>query len=112
MHACTLSYFGRVQLYGLQLARLLGPWDSLGKSSRVGCHALLQWIFPTQGLHPCLLHLTCIGRRVLYHQCHLGNKTSTAKLQLTMKCCIRSSYGWEQDNNVHCLICILRSKLL
>ena len=29
--------------------------------------ALLQGIFLTQGLSPCLLHLTCIGRRVLYH---------------------------------------------
>ena len=25
------------------------PWDSLGKDTRVGCHALLQGIFPTQG---------------------------------------------------------------
>ena len=28
--------------------------DSLGKNARVGCHALLQGIFPTQGLK---LHL-------------------------------------------------------
>ena len=27
---------------------LLCPWDSPGKSTRVGCHALLQGIFPTQ----------------------------------------------------------------
>ena len=32
-------------------------WDSLGKNTRVGCHALLHGIFPTQGLHPCLLCL-------------------------------------------------------
>jgi len=38
-----------LQLYGLQPARLLCPWDSLGKSTRVGCHALLQGTFPTQG---------------------------------------------------------------
>ena len=39
--------------------RLLCPWDSLGKSTGVGCHFLLQGIFPTQGLNPgllCLLH--------------------------------------------------------
>ena len=23
----------------------------------MACHALLQWIFPTQGSNPCLLHL-------------------------------------------------------
>ena len=30
--------------------RLLCPWDSLGKNTRVGCHFLLQEIFLTQGL--------------------------------------------------------------
>ena len=33
--------------------------DSLGKNTGVACHALLQGIFPTQGLKPrllCLLH--------------------------------------------------------
>ena len=37
-----------VQPHGLQPARLLCPWDSLGKSTRVGCHALPQGIFLTQ----------------------------------------------------------------
>ena len=32
------------------------PWDSPGKNTGVGCHALLQGIFLTQGLNPCLLH--------------------------------------------------------
>ena len=31
-------------------------WDSSGKNAGVGCHALLQGIFLTQGLKPCLLH--------------------------------------------------------
>ena len=30
--------------------------DSLGKNTRVGCHALLQGIFPTQGSNPGLSH--------------------------------------------------------
>ena len=30
--------------------------DSPGKNTGVGCHALLQGIFPTQGLNPHLLH--------------------------------------------------------
>ena len=48
-----------LQPYGWQPARLLCPWDSPGKNTGVGCHALLQEIFPTQGLNPsllCLLH--------------------------------------------------------
>ena len=31
--------------------------DSPGKNTGVGCHALLQGIFPTQGMNPCLLCL-------------------------------------------------------
>ena len=40
-------------------ARLLCPWDSSGKNTGVGCYALFQEIFPTQGSNPhllCLLH--------------------------------------------------------
>jgi len=37
--------------------RLLWPWDSPGKNTGVGCHFLLQGIFPTQGSNPHLLHL-------------------------------------------------------
>ena len=42
--------------------RLLCPWDSPGKNTGVGCHTLLQGIFLTQGLNPCLLHC----RQILY----------------------------------------------
>ena len=37
-------------------ARLLCPWDSPGKSTGVGCHFLLQGIFPTQESNPGLLY--------------------------------------------------------
>ena len=46
-----------VQPCGLQAARLLCPWDSSGKNTGMGCHALLRRIFPTQGLNLHLLHL-------------------------------------------------------
>ena len=36
-------------------AKLLCPRDSPGKNIGVGCHALLQGIFQTQVLNPCLL---------------------------------------------------------
>ena len=42
--------------HGLQPARLLCPWDSPCKNTGVGCHFLLQGIFPTQGSNPHLLH--------------------------------------------------------
>ena len=46
--------------------RLLCPWDFPGKNTGVGCLALLQGIFPTQGLN---LHLLCLlhWQQVLYH---------------------------------------------
>ena len=41
--------------HGLQLTRLLCPWNFPGENTGVSCHFLLQRIFPTQGLNPCLL---------------------------------------------------------
>ena len=41
-----------------------------GKNIRVGCHSLLQGIFPTQGLNLGLLHC----RQILYHLTHQGSK--------------------------------------
>ena len=38
-------------------SRLFCPWDSPGKNTGVGCHFLLQGIFPTQGSKLRLLHL-------------------------------------------------------
>ena len=35
--------------HGLWPTRFLRPWDFPGKSTGVGCHFLLQGIFPTQG---------------------------------------------------------------
>ena len=43
--------------------------DSPGENTRVGCHALLQGIFPTQELNPGLPH----SRRILYHSSHQGH---------------------------------------
>ena len=40
--------------------------DYPGKNTGVGCHAILQGIFPTQGLEPGLLHC----RRILYCLSH------------------------------------------
>ena len=43
--------------------------DSPGKNTKVGCHTLLQGIFPTQGSNPGLLHY----RHILYHLSHQGS---------------------------------------
>ena len=43
--------------------------DSPGKNTGVGCHALLQGIFPTQGLNPDLPHC----RQILYCLSYQGS---------------------------------------
>ena len=56
-----------LQPHGLQYARLLCPWNSPGKNTRVSCCSLLQEIFPIQGSNPCLLHfwqiLSCLSQQ-------------------------------------------------
>ena len=55
VHVCLVtSLTNSLQSYQLWPVRLLCPWDSSGKNTGVGCHALLQGIFLTQGLN---LHL-------------------------------------------------------
>ena len=57
-HACyVISVMSdSLQPCGSQPTRLLCPWDSPGKNTGMGCHALLQGIFWTQGSNPSLLH--------------------------------------------------------
>ena len=55
--------------HGLQPARLLHPWDFLGKNMGVDCYFLLQGIFLTQGLNPGLPHC----RQTLYYLSHRGS---------------------------------------
>ena len=43
--------------FGLWPTRLFCPCDFQGKNTAVGCHSLLQRIFPTHGLNPCFLRL-------------------------------------------------------
>ena len=43
--------------------------DSQGNNTSLGCHALLQGIFPTQGSNPDLPH----SRQILYGLSHQGN---------------------------------------
>ena len=68
VHVCQVASIvsNSVRPYGLWPTRLLCPRNSPGKNTGVGCHALLQGIFPTQGRDPrllCLLHCW----QVLYH---------------------------------------------
>ena len=54
---------------------------SPSKNTGAGCHALLQGIFPTQGLNPHLLH----WRQILYPLSHLGSPTKCIFLILILE---------------------------
>ena len=54
--------------------KLLRPWDFQGKSTGVGCHFLLQGIFPTQGSNPGL----SLCRQMLYRLSHPGGSDAKA----------------------------------
>ena len=55
--------------YLVKPSRLFCPWNSQGKNTGVGCHFLLQRIFPTQVLNMGLLHY----QHILYCLSHQGN---------------------------------------
>ena len=56
-HMCVCSVVSdSLQPYRLNPAKLLCPWDFLGKNTGVSCHFLLQGIFPPQESNLHLLH--------------------------------------------------------
>ena len=73
----------------MQPARLLCPWDSLGKYTLMGCHFLLERIFPTQELNPGFL--PC--RQILYSVSHKGSPQIPLGQANNAKCDI--GYGYK-----------------
>ena len=57
--------------------------NSPGKNAGVGCHALLQWIFLTQGLNPGLPHC----RQILYHLSHQRSSAAAAAAAKSLQSC-------------------------
>ena len=92
----SLSRVHSLRPLGLQPARLLGPWDSPGKDTGVGCHALLQGSFPTQGSNPGLLHC----RWILYQLSHKG---SPRKLEWVAYAFSRGSSQPRNRTTVSCI---------
>ena len=72
LHMVKCQLLSHVQLVVTpwQPTRFFCPWDFPGKNNEVSCHFLLQGIFPTPGLSSPPSLVFCIGRHVLYHQCH------------------------------------------
>ena len=80
LHGMSILTLKKVKVKSLSHARLFATpwivactkllclWDFQGKSTGVGCHFLLQGIFPTQGSNPGLSHC----RQTLYCLSHQG----------------------------------------
>ena len=73
---------------GLYPAKVLSLWDSADKITGVGCHFLLQGIFPTQRSNLGLL----LCRQMLYCLSHQGSLTSSC--QPSSSCFIWGAWEW------------------
>ena len=96
----TLSRVWLLRPHGLKPARLLCPWDSPGKNTRVDRHFFLQEIFLTQGSKLCHLRLLHC-RQILYH---LNDKGSPMRTTVKCKCvyvynCNSSRYSLKSAND-------------
>ena len=87
--------------HGLWPTRLLCPWPSPAKNTGMGCHFLLQGIFPTQGLNLCLLHC----RQILYCLSHWGSSSRwyTYTLRQTRQISTGNSIKNEKNKNTSSL---------
>ena len=74
--------------------KFLCPWNFPGKNTGVGCHFLLQRIFPNQGSNPGLPHC----RQMLYRLSHQGSLDNKQKAD-------NNKYWWlcqEITSLIHC----------
>ena len=106
--------------YELQPSRFLCPWSSPDKNTGVGCRALLQGIFSTQGSNLCS-HVSCIGRRILYPRttweaqwtlvfCSywlLGNLDLDTVYTLMVSEGFTLSHPWRRIESVCLCVCVL-----
>ena len=64
---------------------LYSPWNSLGQYTGVGSLALLQGIFPTQGLNPGVPYC----RQILYQLSHKGSPLTYSNCKIISRYCFQ-----------------------
>ena len=77
---CSVYFIAQSRPTLWQPHGLLCPWDSPGKNTAVGCHLLLQGIFPDPGTEPGSLSSNCGW--VLYRVGHPGSPCSACTMLL------------------------------
>ena len=86
VHLCVFSVISdSLQHHGLQTTSILYPQDFPGKHTRMGCHFLLQRIFPTQ-VSNHISCTSCTGRWILYHCAIWEAQQSAAAAKLLQSC--------------------------
>ena len=69
---------------GCSESEVLCPWDFPGSSTGVGCHFLLQGIFPTQGSNPGLLHYRQTLNRLSHQGSQIRLQSGTVPFQMSV----------------------------
>ena len=90
-----------LQAHELYPTRLLCPWGSPGKNTRLGSQSLLQGIFLTQGVNPGLLRC----RQILYLLSHQGSPKGISLVTKQRKAVlvffywdVKATLKWGLDN--------------
>ena len=78
--SCSVMSYS-LKPHGHEPTRLLSPGNFPGKSTGVGCHFLLQGIFPTQGSNPGLPHC----RQTLHHLSYQGSQNHHGLVENTLQ---------------------------
>ena len=80
--------------------------DSPGKNTGVGCHALLQGIFPTQGSNPGFLHC----RQILYHLSHQGSPLERRVVLIYIFSILFNVWfhRWQLDSHIFFIQCVAK----
>ena len=95
--------FNSFVLHGLQPSRLLYPWNFPGKNTGVGCHFLLQGIFPNQELNPHLLHLLhcrwILSYLAIWEAMH--QQSNLVEMQITERIALVHKYGKKSYRSHH-----------
>ena len=71
--------------HGVRPIRLLCPWHFPGENTGVGCHYLLQGIFPTQGSNPSLLRADALPSEPAHCEFPRQNTKKRARVLLSGK---------------------------
>ena len=76
------------------------PWNPSGKNTGVGCHFLLQGIFPTQGLNSHLLRLLSCSQIFFFFFYYWATREAlTAKYRLKLKKVGKTTWPFRYDLN-------------